>query len=375
MKFLTPEISKEDFSDMGLSAGAIQALESLKINRPTPIQAQGIPVALTSTDMIGIAETGSGKTLVYALAILTRLQNDPTSRALVLTPSRETADQIFNYLEKLFSGLGISTCLVVAGMPDKKQVSQLNKLPRFIVATPGRLLDHLSNNKLLLQKLSILVVDEADRMLDEGFGPQLKRIRATLRGEFQTMMFAASFSQSSQTFAQDFFRPICYLVRTRGAEKPVDKLRQIVIYTEGNTKKERLLEALKITKGQCVVFVNDQPHCEIVHKHLSDNGFAVDVIHGGFKHGHRERVIRDFRDEKFRVLVTTDLLARGLDVPNISCVVNFDLPVETEDFLHRIGRTARAGKGGTAVTLVSKTDDRAIKKFQSYLENAEELHR
>lgn len=378
MKFLTSDLIQNSFSEMALADNLKVPLDAMKITIPTPIQQQAIPLALSKADFIGIAPTGSGKTLVYALTILTRLQEDPTSRALVLTPSRETADQIFNVFNSITSKLNLekplSMCLVVAGNPDKKQVSQLNKLPRLIVATPGRLLDHLSNNKLLLQKMSLLVIDEADRMLDVGFGPQLKNIKATMRGDFQTLMFGASFNKASEKFSAEFFKSDCILLKVEGANKPVNSLKQIVCFTEYSQKNDRLFDAVKNTTGLCIVFVNNQPYSETIQKHLAANGVSTDVIHGSMKHGHRDRVIRDFRDGKFRVLVTTDLLARGLDVPNIELVVNFDLPSDTEDFLHRIGRTARAGQSGTALSLVTASEQELYKKIKPYLEGAEEIH-
>lgn len=371
MKFLSTDIRLNSFSEIPLALPLKSYLEKMKIEHPTLIQKLAFPVALAHDDLIGIAETGSGKTLIYILTILTKLLNNPDSRALILTPSRETADQVFRTVNDAAEGLSISTCLVVAGLPDKVQISQLKKNPRLIVATPGRLLEHLAHNKLLLQKLSIFVIDEADRMLNEGFGIQLKKIKATLRGDFQTMMLSANFHPAAQKFSEGFFRPNCYLIKTVGAEKPVSSLKQIIIITDFGFKKDRLLKELVKSKGRCIVFVNDQPDCESVHNHLSENGLSVDVIHGAFKHGHRERVMRDFRNGEFQILITTDLLARGLDIPDIEFVVNFDLPNETEDFLHRIGRTARAGKKGTAITFVTRAEENLFKKFKSYVADAE----
>lgn len=373
MTWLKSEIKKDSFSEMPLPAPVLSTLQRIQINKPTPIQEQALPLTLAedTPDLIGIAPTGSGKTLVYGLTIMAKLLQDPSTRALILTPSRETADQIYQVINDLCSDLNFSTCLVVSGKVDKKQVSQLNKLPRVIVATPGRLLEHLSNNKLLLQKMSIIVIDEADRMLDVGFEPQLKSIRSTMRGHFQTLMFGASFSPKAEKFAKSFLRENTFLIQAEGANKPVSTLKQIVIFTHFNSKKDRLLEALKLRKGQCIVFVNNQANSESVHHHIVSNGITTEVIHGALSTGHRERVLRDFRSEKFRVLVTTDLLARGLDIPNIKLIVNFDLPHEADDFLHRIGRTARAGKSGTAITLFTLAEEAIFKKFQPYLEQAE----
>lgn len=373
MKFLeSNESPLNSFNELSLPSVLRETLNKQKISKPTLIQQIAFPIAFKGHDFVGIAETGSGKTLVYAVQILSALILNPASRAVVLTPSRETAEQVFRVFNQLSEGLSLSTCLVVAGKVEKEQISQLKKNPRIIVATPGRLLDHLSGNKLLLQKLSILVIDEADRMLNEGFTDQLKKIKSTLRGEFQTIMMSANFTKAALKFAEEFLRPECFLIRTSAAEKPVSNLKQTIIYTDFKSKKDKLLQILKKVKGPTIVFVNDQPNCESVHFHLSENNFSADVIHGAFKHGHRERVMRDFRANKFQVLITTDLLARGLDVPDIELVVNFDLPHETEDFLHRIGRTARAGKKGIAITLVAPSEEKLFKKFKNYVENAEE---
>ncbi len=370
MKTISSEFIKDSFEEMEFAPQVLAALAKMQITVPTQIQKQSLPYVLTGNDLVTVAQTGSGKTLIYCLGIWTKLLNDPTSRALVLTPSRETADQIFSVFNTLLGDTTISRCLIVAGQPDKPQVSQLKKNPRIIVATPGRLLEHLANNKLLLQKLSILVIDEADRMLESGFSPQLKQIRSTLRGQFQTLFFGASFGEKTETFAKDFLKPDGAMIRAEGAEKPVTSLKQVVVFTKRTQKKELLVEVLK-SGGRAIVFVNDQPNCEIVYEHLGANGIEVDVIHGGLVHGHRARVIREFREERFDVLVTTDLLARGLDVPNIDLVVNYDLPYEVDDFLHRIGRTARAGKDGTAVTFVCDDEEKILKQMRAYLKNAE----
>lgn len=373
MKFLKSDLIVNSFEEMALVPYLAVALEKLKIQTPTEIQKRATPLAMSGSDFVGVAQTGSGKTLVYAASILTQLSKDPAARALILTPSRETADQIFQVFNSLIGEEKVTRALVIAGQPMKEQTSQLKKNPRVIVATPGRLLEHLAGNKLLLQKLSTMVIDEADRMLDEGFGPQLKEIKSTLRGNFQTMMFGASFDRGAEKFSQEFFRPESFMVKTDGAEKPVENLRQVVMFIDQGSKNDRVMDALREIKGQAIIFVNNQPNSEVVHKHLLANNIAVDVVHGAFEHKHRERVIRDFRNEKFRVLVTTDLIARGLDFQNITLVINFDLPNENEDFLHRIGRTARAGKRGMAITLISRYDERLYKQFEIYLGNAQEV--
>jgi ATP-dependent RNA helicase RhlE len=360
------------FADFAIDPSLQAAIASAGLTTPTEVQSQTLPLTLKGDDLIAVAPTGTGKTLVYALTIWQRLLTDPTSRALVLAPSRETAVQIFKVFESLWSQFPVTKLLVLAGAPDRKQVTELNKLPRLLVATPGRLLDQLSHNKLLLQKVAVMVIDEADRMLDAGFGPQLKRIRSTMRGDFQTLLFAATLTPQNESAAQAFVRPTRKVVRVDGAEKPVEGLRQILVHLEPGQKKECLLEVLRDAKGTTVVFVADQPSCESVQEHLKAMSFSSNVIHGAHHASHRDRVLTDFRDGKFRTLVTTDLLARGLDVPGLSLVVNFDLPSEPEDFLHRIGRTARAGATGTAITFVTAADEPKMRLLKRYLAGAEE---
>jgi superfamily II DNA/RNA helicase len=375
MKFLSSDVSVNQFADLKLPQQLLQTLSTMPFRKPTSIQGQALPVALEGHDLIAIAQTGSGKTLIYMLAILDQLYRNPDARALVLAPSREVATQVFNSFYKVSESQPVTSVLIISGTSEKEQVSKLKKNPRLIVATPGRLMDHLKNNKLLLQKLSILVLDEADRMLEVGFASQLKAIKATLRGEWQTLMLGASFNDKAEKFASSYLRPEAYVVRAAGAEKPVEELKQLVIYLDAGQKPDQLMNELKKTKGPVVVFVKDQIQTEAVHQHIESNGLGTDYIHGNLKNGHRERVVRDFRAGKFRVLVTTDLLARGLDVPGIELVVNYDLPNETEDFLHRIGRTARAGQKGKAVTFICKSEEKLVPQFKKYLEGAEEIHK
>lgn len=358
---------------MALAPQLLAALDKMTITVPTDVQSQAIPVGLSESDLIAIAQTGSGKTLAFALPILTALEKKPGSRALVLAPSREMAQQIYKVFEQLYAEAPISASLVIGGIPSAKQISGLKKNPRLIVGTPGRLNDHLLNNKLLLQNVEIVVIDEADRMLDVGFAPQLKNIQSTMRGRRQTMMFSASFGQAVESLAKVFMNNDAFMIRSAQAEEPVASLRQKVLFIDKKMKEDRLLDELNAAKGSVIVFTGSQHSCESVGKYLKEYGYSTNLIHGGLSQGQRNRVIRDFREGKTRVLVATDLLARGLDVPHVEHVFNFDLPFQSEDFLHRIGRTARAGRGGNAVTFVSWSDYKMYQKVKPYLQGAEEI--
>lgn len=371
MKTQNPIARVATFQGMNLAPSLLSGLAKMEISKPTDIQSQAIPSGLTGHDVIAVAQTGSGKTLAYALPILNAIKHKPTARILVLIPSREMAQQVHRVFLALTADDPISAALVIGGVPSAKQISALNKKPTLIIATPGRLNDHLVNNKLLLQNVEHIVIDEADRMLDIGFNPQLKNIQSTLRGHRQTLMFSASFSSDVDKIAQLFMNPgSTILIRSEKAEKPVESLKQRVLFLDRNEKNDRLLDELNGTKGGVIVFCQNQGGCERTGQYLKEYGFKTDLIHAGLTQGHRNRVVRQFREGEIRVLVTTDLLARGLDVPHVDHVINFELPTEPEDFLHRIGRTARAGRPGTALTFVTPYDKKNYSQIKQYLEGA-----
>ncbi len=373
MKLQTSTLHVGKFQDMEIAPVLLSALEKMKITRPTAIQSQAIPVSLDGSDIIAIAQTGSGKTLAYALSLLTTLNKKPAARALILAPSREMAQQIYKVFLELCAEMPVSVCLAIGGTTGSKQSNQLKKNPRLIIATPGRMNDHLQTNKLLLQGVEIVVIDEADRMLDMGFAPQLQSIQNTLRGARQTLMFSASFGHNVEGIAQLFLHPKAYMIRSEKAEAPVSSLQQKVLFLDRKMKHDRLLDELNATKDGVIVFTGSQESCEDVGSYLKEYGFSTDLIHGGLTQGQRNRVVREFRDGEIRIVVATDLLARGLDVPHVNHVVNFDLPFQAEDFLHRIGRTARAGRNGHAITFVTPSDTRMYNKIKPYLQGAEEI--
>jgi superfamily II DNA/RNA helicase len=372
MKFHDSNLKIEAFADMGLGAALLAALEKMDISTPTPIQAESIPIALAGSDLLGIAQTGSGKTLAYGLSVLVLLAKKPEARALILLPSRETAEQVHRVLAELTAADPVSMCLAVSGIPNSTQVSQLKKNPRVIVATPGRLVEHLKGNKLLLKGLEVLVLDEADRMLDMGFDSQLKFIESTLRGSRQTLMFAASFGKWATPIAEMFMKPEAVLVRSHAAEKPVATLTQKVYFMSSAQKNHRLLDELNAIKGSVIIFAESLESCVTIGRFLEHKEFSSDFMHGDMNPGHRARVLREFREEKIQILVTTDLLARGLDIPHVKHVISYDLPYKAEDYLHRIGRTARAGREGSAITFVTPGDGRTFRKMKPYLEGARE---
>jgi superfamily II DNA/RNA helicase len=233
--------------------------------------------------------------------------------------------------------------------------------------------DHLLTNKLLLKGMSLVVLDEADRMLDMGFAPQLESIRRTLRGARQTLMFSASFNSYVEKMAETFFLQVPFMVRADLAEKPVSQLKQKILFLNKKDKNDQLISELRNIKKSVIIFTADQSRCEYIGQHLQDNGFTSAIVHGGLTQGHRNRVVREFREGANRILVATDLLARGIDVPEVGTVINLDFPFESQDFLHRIGRTARAGRTGRAVTFVTQLDWESFRRIEKYIDGAEQV--
>ncbi len=360
------------FEQMQIHPSLLQVLAGMKITTPTEIQSLSIPVGLSGQDLIAVAETGSGKTLAYALSVVTLLAQKPEARALILSPSRETAEQIHRVLSPLCQGVSVKVSLAVTGLPLPKQANELKKMPQLIIATPGRMNDHLQQNKLLLKGLQILVVDEADRMLDLGFESQLRFIQGTLRGERQTLMFAATFGQWAQPIAQIFMRPNPVMLKSSSAGAPVETLTQKVYFLSPAQKERRLLDEVKKIKGSIIIFAESQDSCVAIGRLLGHHQFSSEFVHGDMNPGHRNRVLREFREGRMQILVTTDLLARGLDILGLEYVISYDLPYRGEEFLHRIGRTARAGQQGHAITFITPTDGRTYRRLKSYLENAEQ---
>lgn len=368
------ESKAKTFAELGLSHSLVEKLSSMQLTTPTEVQSQAIPVALSGADLVAVAQTGSGKTLAYLLPIVSLLEQKPEARALILSPTRETADQIFRVATQLCAEMPISMSLAVTGEPLAKQSKELNKNPRLIVGTPGRLNDHLKNNKLMLKGLQILVIDEADRILDLGFEAQLKFIQSTLRGERQTWMFAASFGAWAETVAKLFMRPDPVQIRASAVGAPVPTLTQKVYLLKAGQKQNRLVDELKKLDGGVIIFADSQESCVALGRFLDHHGFSTEFVHGNMNPGHRNRVLREFREEKIQIMVTTDLFARGLDVPTIKTVISYDLPYRGEEFLHRIGRTARAGREGMAITFVTPTDGRTYRRMKQYLTGAEEVY-
>jgi len=351
-----------DFSSLQLIAPLLQSLEEAGYTQPTPIQSQSIPHLLAGKDLLGIAQTGTGKTAAFSLPILQYLANKPHkiepwhARALVLAPTRELASQIYESLQVYGKHLGFFFSCIYGGVGQDKQVRDMKRGVDVLVATPGRLLDLMNQGFVKLGALEIFVLDEADRMLDMGFIVDIKRIIAKLPAERQTLLFSATMPTDISVLAQRLLKsPV--RVEVTPAATTVDRIDQKVLFVE-SSKKTRLLCNLLVQESvdHVLVFCRTKRGADRLVKDLTKEGIGCAAIHGNKSQGAREKSLGNFRSGKVKVLVATDIAARGIDVDGISHVINFDLPNEPESYVHRIGRTARAGKEGTAISFCSASE-------------------
>jgi len=345
------------FQDFGLADPLSRALKEENYATPTPIQAQTIPIALTGRDVVGIAQTGTGKTAAFALPILHRmLESRPRPqpkhcRVLVLSPTRELSGQILDSFNAYGRHLRISSTLAIGGVPMGRQVRALMGGVEILVATPGRLLDLLHGNALKLGHVEFLVLDEADRMLDMGFINDIRKIVAKLPVKRQTLFFSATMPKDIAELAESMLRDPAHVAVTPVAST-VDRITQRIIHLDHAAKPATLAQLLREeTVNRALVFTRTKHGADKVVKGLAKAGIAADAIHGNKSQNHRERVLAAFRSGDIRTLVATDIAARGIDVDGVSHVVNFDLPNIPETYVHRIGRTARAGADGVAISL------------------------
>jgi len=360
------------FQSFGLAEPIARALAEENYATPTPIQAQTVPLALSGRDIVGIAQTGTGKTAAFALPILHQLSASKAPperkccRVLVLSPTRELSSQILDSFRAYGRHLGITSTLAIGGVPIGKQVRALMNGVDVLVATPGRLLDLVQSNALRLNRVGFLVLDEADRMLDMGFIHDIRRIVAKLPAQRQTMFFSATMPQAIAELADAMLRNPAKVAVTPVAST-VDSVVQRIVHVQRQGKLAMLADLLRSEPvDRALVFTRTKHGADKLVRGLGKAGIRAEAIHGNKSQGQRERVLAAFRDGKVRILVATDIAARGIDVDGISHVVNYDLPNEPEAYVHRIGRTARAGAAGIAISLCDAEEVpylRAIEKL------------
>lgn len=356
-----------DFKSFGLSETLLKSLDNMGFTTPTPIQEAAIPLALNGRDVLGSAQTGTGKTGAFSIPMIEMLMRDQTKTALVLTPTRELAKQVLEAIRNMIGNQkNIKTAFIIGGEPYNKQFAQLKNRPRVIVGTPGRVNDHLDRKTMDLSNVGCLVLDETDRMLDMGFGAQLDRINTHLPKERQTFLFSATIPQEIAQIAKKYLRnPERVSVGATNVVAP--KIKQEVMRIRHELKHDELVRQLNTREGTVIIFVKTKYGTEKMAKRLRGDGFTADALHGDLRQRKRDKVMQEFRNKKFRILCATDIAARGLDVPHIEHVINHDLPQVAEDYIHRMGRTARAGADGSALSFISPADNRMWSDIEKLL--------
>jgi ATP-dependent RNA helicase DeaD len=342
------------FEDLGISAPVIKALNENGYRNPFPIQQESIPIFLKGIDMIGQAHTGTGKTAAYALPLLTKIKSRTPLQALILVPTRELAVQVTNEINKFSKYTGIRTMSIYGGQSISIQHEQLKKGVQIVVATPGRLIDHLKRGSIQLDNVKYVILDEADRMLDMGFIEDIKFILFYIDEDRQTCLFSATMPYEIMNLAKEYMNNYSE-IRLNKDEASLDTITQSYLIVKENEKFKHLCTLIKNRnqKQQTIIFVSTKQRTQKVYQYLKEDGFKATMIHGDLSQKQRNYAINRFRNGSDTILVATDIVARGIDVPAVSHIINYDVPEDPDTYFHRIGRTARAGASGIAISLVS----------------------
>jgi ATP-dependent RNA helicase RhlE len=352
------------FYGLGIAPKLLEILWKLKFKTPTPIQQKSIPIALEGKDVMGIAQTGTGKTLAFGIPLIQRLAQ-MKGRGLVILPTRELALQADEVIRLIGGQIGLRTAVLIGGASMKLQTDALKRNPHVLIATPGRLIDHLNQKTVQLRDVQILVLDEADRMLDMGFAPQIKRILESVPAERQTMLFSATMPSEIMKLTGKYMKlPVQIEIAPSGtmAERVTQEL-----YVVHRDDKIRLLEKiLSERRGSILVFTRTKHGAKKVARAVQTMGHRSTEIHSNRSLSQRREALDGFRNGKYRVLVATDIAARGIDVKGIECVVNFDLPDQAEDYVHRIGRTGRGGETGHAISIASPDQRKELAAIERF---------
>src|ERR1700738_982620 len=355
------------FSKLGLSAKVLAAVKAAGYSTPTPIQEQAIPHVFARRDVLGIAQTGTGKTAAFTLPMLTMLEHGRARarmpRTLILEPTRELAAQVQESFEKYGAGQKLNVALVIGGVSFDEQDAKLTRGVDVLIATPGRLLDHFERGRLLLTGVELLVIDEADRMLDMGFIPDIERICKLVPFTRQTLFFTATMPPEIRRITETFLHnPEKVEVSKPATTVATTTQLQVPSGREAHQKREILRRLLREAKdlNNAIIFCNRKREVAVVHKSLQKHGFSVGALHGDMDQSARTAALNQFRNGEIPLLVASDVAARGLDIPATSHVFNFDVPHHADDYVHRIGRTGRAGRTGTAISIVAPLDQKSM---------------
>jgi superfamily II DNA/RNA helicase len=366
-----------DFSELGLSPETLKAVADSGYTAATPIQAQAIPVALAGLDVLGIAQTGTGKTAAFTLPMIDRLHAGRAKarmpRSLVIEPTRELADQVALAFERYAKGTKLSWALLIGGVSFGDQERKLDRGVDVLIATPGRLLDHFERGRLMLSQANILVIDEADRMLDMGFIPDVERICKLLPFTRQTLFYSATMPPEIQRLTDQFLHNPVRVEVSRPATTAANITQELVeIPANDWAKREalrRLIRENEATLTNAIVFCNRKRDVDVVAKSLTRHGFDAAPIHGDLDQSVRTKTLDKFRAGELKILVASDVAARGLDVPSVSHIFNFDVPIHADDYVHRIGRTGRAGRSGLALMLATPRDVKYVDFIEKLIGN------
>ena len=368
------------FETLGLAPAIVRALTDLGYSTPTPVQAEAIPLALAGRDLLGSAQTGTGKTAAFALPILQRLFADTAPsrgprkpRALILAPTRELAVQVHDSIRDYARHLRVSVSAIYGGASMRPQFDALRRGVDVLVATPGRLMDHMQRRSVDLSGVEVLVLDEADRMLDMGFLPAIKTILGSLPKQRQTLLFSATFEDAIKALAAQFMRDPAE-VQCAARNSVASTVTHRVHPVDGDRKRDLLLHLLaQDSRRQTLVFARTKHGADRLADQIEAAGFKAAAIHGNKTQGARMKALRDFKAGRTTVLVGTDVASRGLDIDSLPVVINYDLPMVAEDYIHRIGRTGRAGSEGLALSLVAPAEGGLLRQIQRLLKQDVEM--
>jgi len=356
------------FYGLGIAPKILEALDRMKFVVPTPIQHKAIPIAIEGKDVIGVAQTGTGKTLAFAIPIIQRL-SQKTGRCLILVPTRELALQVDDTFKKLAPLFGMRTAVIIGGAPMQNQLLALRQNPRVLVATPGRLVDHLKQRTINLSDIDILIIDEADRMLDMGFMPQVESIVRHVPKNRQTMLFSATIPKEVLAVATSHMKlPIHIEVAPSGTT--AERIVQEIFIVKKEAKKQLLAKLLRQYHGPVLVFSRTKIGARKITRLIRDMGHNAAEIHSDRSLGQRKEALDGFKRGKYRILVATDIASRGIDVTGIELVINYDLPEDTEQYVHRIGRTARAGREGRAISFAMPEQGQDVRDIEHLIKTA-----
>ena len=361
------------FQDLGLSEKVLQAVVTSGYTTPTPIQEQAIPPALTGRDILGIAQTGTGKTAAFVLPMLSRLESGRARarmpRTLILEPTRELAAQVEESFIKYGVNHKLNVALLIGGVSFADQEAKITRGADVLIATPGRLLDFSERGKLLLTGIDILVIDEADRMLDMGFIPDIERICKLVPFTRQTLFFSATMPPEITRLTEQFLHNPVRIEVARAATTAATITQSLVASHSGPAKRETLRQLIKNADGfkNAIIFCNRKRDVAVLHKSLEKHGFSTGALHGDMDQRARMLSLDAFKTGQVALLVCSDVAARGLDIPDVSHVFNFDLPTHAEDYVHRIGRTGRAGRKGAAISIVTKADTKYLAEIEKVI--------